>query len=110
MTRKFLTILRWLPRVLAILYIIFISIFALDAFGEPQWFLALIMHLIPNFVLIILTIVAWRYQLFGGILFLATGLAMTYFFHTVGIVVPVFVIGTLFLVEVFWKKKKKFIS
>lgn len=52
----------WLPRGLAILFIDFISMFALDSLGEPQWFLALIMHLTPGFVLFILTAVAWKHE------------------------------------------------
>jgi hypothetical protein len=96
----------WLPRILAILYIAFISMFALDVFEMPQWYLALFMHLIPSFILIILTIIAWKNELIGGILFLAAGLVMTYFFNTVGIVIPVYIVGLLFLTGVYLKKRK----
>jgi hypothetical protein len=89
----------WLPRVLSILFIIFVSIFALDVFGQPQWFMALLIHLIPSFILIILAIIAWKKELLGGLLFLIAGLAMLIFYHSVVIFLPAFVIGTIFLIS-----------
>jgi len=97
-------IIYWLPRFLAILLIVFMSIFALDVFGEAQWFVALIMHLIPSFVLIILTILAWKHELIGGILFLVIGLAMAIFYHSFLIANPVFLIGVLFVGNGYLKK------
>ena len=88
----------WLPRVLAIVFIAFISIFALDVFGEPQWYLALFMHLIPSFILIILTVIAWNRLLIGGVLFLVAGCVMAFFFHSLPLSVPVFVVGFLFII------------
>jgi hypothetical protein len=99
-------IIFWLPRVLSIVFIAFISIFALDVFDMPQWYLALFMHLIPSFILIILTVIAWKKPFIGGILFLIAGLAALFFFRT-SIFIPVIVIGGLFLTEVYLKKKRK---
>lgn len=69
-----LKILHWGPRVLSILLILFISMFALDIFEEGYSFwellVGLFMHLIPSFVLIILLIIAWRHQKIGGALFI----------------------------------------
>jgi hypothetical protein len=89
-----------LPRILAILFIIFISLFALDVFGQPQWFLALLTHLIPSYILIILTIIAWKNEKIGGILFLITAVLTAILLRsTVPIVlIPTLVIGVLFLV------------
>ncbi len=95
-------ILLWSPRFLAILFNGFLGIFALDVFSEPQWILALFMHLIPNFVLAILTIIAWKYQKIGGFLFLIAGFIMTIFFHSIWIALPAFVIGILFLISGFF--------
>lgn len=94
----------WLPRILAILYTAFISLFALDVFGEPQWFLALVIHLIPSFVLILLTVVAWKHERIGGFLFLAAGFAMVSFFHSFTIAAPAFAVGALFLAGSYWIK------
>jgi hypothetical protein len=79
-------ILFWAPRILAILYILFISLFALDVFGEDYGFLvtifALFMHLIPSFFLLAGLFIAWKRPLAGGMLFLLLSLLFTIFFHT----------------------------
>ncbi|MFZ2024860.1 MAG: hypothetical protein WAV51_01075 [Microgenomates group bacterium] len=92
-------ILYWLPRILAIFYVVFFSIFALDVFSEPQWILALFMHLIPSMVLLIMTIVAWKRERVGGILFCLAGVFMLVFYHTVWITLPAFVISFLLLIK-----------
>jgi len=96
----------WLSRVLAILFIAFISMFALDVFGEPQWFLTLLIHLIPSFILVILTIIAWKYEQLGGLMFIAAGVFMLIFFHPKSLIVsiPTVVIGTLFLGNKYFSK------
>lgn len=67
-------ILYILPRILAILGIIFLSIFSLDVFevGKPIWemLLAFLIHNIPSLILITILIIAWKKELIGGILFL----------------------------------------
>ncbi len=100
-------ILYWLPRILSLLLIVFISIFALDVFSESQWFLALIMHLIPSFILIALTVFAWKNEKIGGILFILVGIAMSFFFHfeALFITIPISIVGILFLVNYFLYKK-----
>lgn len=91
--------LYWFPRILAILFIGFISVFALDVFSEPQWLLALFVHLIPSYFLIAITVVAWKHEMLGGFLFLIAGLALLIFtnFGAFIIWMPAFVIGSLFL-------------
>jgi hypothetical protein len=63
----------WAPRVLTIAFIAFLSIFALDVFGGHHGFwrtlFALTMHLIPNFVLIGILVLAWRREWIGAVLF-----------------------------------------
>ena len=92
-------VLYWLPRVLSILFIAFVSIFALDVFGQPQWFLSLVMHLIPSFILIILTVVAWKFKMIGGIIFVAAGFIflISSRFESLIVSLPVIIIGVLFL-------------
>jgi hypothetical protein len=98
--KKFLL---WLPRVLSIVFILFISMFALDVFGEygfPEVMVALFMHLIPSFLIGIATWIAWKRQRIGGILFIMLGVVFTLFFWngvwTFMISGPLFVIGALF--------------
>lgn len=67
----------WSPRALSILFIAFLSIFALDVFGENlsfgQTLLALLMHLIPSLLLIGVLVVAWRWEWVGALLYAAAG-------------------------------------
>jgi hypothetical protein len=65
--------LHWTPRVLSMLFIIFLSMFALDVFSGEYTFWetlgALFMHLIPSFILIAVVALAWRWQLVGAVAF-----------------------------------------
>jgi hypothetical protein len=61
------------------------------------------MHLIPSFILIFLTIIAWKHERVGGVLFLAAGVCMAVIFHSILLAAPAFLIGLLF----FGTKAKK---
>ncbi|MDE2181867.1 MAG: hypothetical protein KGJ78_02475 [Alphaproteobacteria bacterium] len=67
----------WLPRILAILLILFISVFALDVLEEhaspAQIATDLFMHLIPSLVLLIVLIAAWRWEWIGALVFAGAG-------------------------------------
>jgi hypothetical protein len=67
----------WAPRALSIAFIAFLGLFALDVFGQGQGFwktlLGLTMHLIPNFVLIAVLVLAWRWEWIGAALYAAAG-------------------------------------
>jgi len=69
--------LYWAPRALSIAFIAFLGLFALDVFeaGYGFWetLLALTMHLMPNFVLIAVLVLAWRWEWTGATLFAAAG-------------------------------------
>ena len=75
MTLSSSRVLYWAPRVLALLFIAFVSLFALDVFQEGRGFwqtiLALTMHLIPSFVLLAILVVAWRWEWMGAAAFAA---------------------------------------
>ena len=103
-------VLFWTPRVMCILFAMFLSLFALDVFGEGYGFwktiTALLIHLIPVYIVIIVLIVAWRWEWVGAILFI--GLALFYLvwsrgrFHWsayLGISGPLILIGVLFLLN-----------
>jgi len=71
-------LLYWAPRTLCIVFAAFISLFALDVFGEAKGFvatsLALLIHLIPTFVIIGVLVFSWRREWIGGILFIVLGI------------------------------------
>jgi len=97
----------WSPRILSICLAIFISLFALDVFSEDyspgETVLALLIHLIPTFLIIIMSIIAWYREGIGGILFiaLATSYVIMNGWRNWIIPGPIFLIGILFLVS--WK-------
>lgn len=108
-------ILYWTPRILMILFIGFISLFALDAFtGDSSYFEklgAFLIHLIPTGVLVFLLIVAWRYEWVGAVAFslLAIGyIIMAWAKFPVGVYFlisgPLFVISILFGVNCFYRR------
>jgi hypothetical protein len=70
--------LYWLPRVLGILITLFISLFALDVFAEDylwwQMIGAFLIHLSPTYLLILILLIAWRWERIGGIIFILIGL------------------------------------
>lgn len=79
LTRRMSAWLRWTPRAGALLFALFMSIFALDVFGMGGGFwataLAFFMHLMPTFIVLALLVVAWRWPWVGGAaLLLAAGL------------------------------------
>jgi len=106
----------WLPRILTIIFILFVSLFALDVFGMGGDFWAtlggLAIHLIPSFFMIIVLWATWRRPWIGGIFFILLG--FVYFFLTSGnflyrlpIGAPLFLIGFLFGLEYFKSKNRQ---
>ena len=95
----------WTPRILMILFIFFISLFAFDAFDGNQTILnkigAFLIHLIPSAVLVILLIISWKREWIGGIIFFLLGIF--YIVTTWGkfpLMTYVFISGPLFLVAI----------
>lgn len=64
-------LLYWTPRVTGVLFAAFLSIFALDVFGEGLGFwrtlAALGLHLVPVFCLLLILAVAWRWEWVGTV-------------------------------------------
>jgi len=118
MKEKGRKILLWAPRVLGILFAAFISMFALDVFGVGytlwETLVALFMHLIPTYILIIVIILAWRWAWVGGALFIGLGvlyIAMAWgnlpFTAINSIALPAFLTGCLYLASWFTRPRVK---
>ena len=103
-------LLFWTPRILCLLFAAFLSIFAADVFGEGYGFwktvLALLIHLIPTWLVLIMLAIAWRWEWAGGILL--TGLGAFYLIAFWGrfpwstylcISGPLFLVGILFFLN-----------
>ena len=105
MTESTKGVLFWAPRILAILFAIFLSVFALDVFEETKGFLetltALTLHLIPAFLVVVLLVLAWRWEMIGVIGF--AGLAISYvvlFWRRFPLVTYAMISGSMLLMSV----------
>jgi len=114
----------WTPRILSIIFILFLALFSLDVFEGDYGFWGtiegLFVHNIPAMVLLIVLIISWKYEIVGGIGFvlagilyvvfilmniIATGFEWYYLLWAVQISGIAFFIGIMFLVCWFRKKK-----
>ena len=116
----------WLPRILCILAILFISMFALDSFEKGLsigvQLAHFLKHLIPSFILTAFLIIAWKWEQIGGMIFTLVGLVMSPFVFQLNhirngfsiaqslnvvliITVPFILVGILFLVSHYRKRK-----
>lgn len=109
-----LQILYWLPRGIAIITILFLGVFALDVFdgkaSTGKMIIGFLIHLVPNYILTVLLFIAWKNEMFGGILFILTALLMWFFFANPFIVNlflfgPILLTGLLFLIHGYMSPK-----
>lgn len=125
MENKINKFIYWIPRVLSILFILFLTVFSLDVFetglSAGQIALGLFIHNIPVFILLAVLIISWKREIVGGIVFILAGLLYSglsifrYLFSgptewymlawSATIAGPAFLIGILFIVG--WVKKRR---
>lgn len=103
----------WAPRILSIGFVLFLSLFSLDVFSEYsgyQIILPLFMHLLPSIILLIVIIIAWKYDLVGAVVFLGfpalyvldVGLTRPLSWY-LAIVMPSTIVGILYFIS--WIQK-----
>lgn len=111
----------WTPRILSILFILFLVLFSFDVFGEGYGFwgtiLAFLMHNIPVLVLTAVLVISWKREIVGGVAFILAGLLYVFLLvarsnfewymlsWSLIIAGPAFFIGILFLMN--WKRRNK---
>lgn len=80
------TFLTWFPRLLAILFAGFISIFALDALDAHHTFLEqlghILVHMLPTIAVLAALWLAWYRRIIGGLVFMILGMVFTIHFGT----------------------------
>ena len=123
MEKKINKFIYWTPRILSIIFILFLAMFSLDIFDTKLGFwetvLGLFMHNIPVFILLVILLISWKHEIVGGIVFILAGILyivimtisalrnpfewymISYSFIISG---PAFLIGILFIIN--WLKKK----
>ncbi len=113
--------LYWAPRVLSIIFICFLALMSLDVFGSGlsfwQTIVALFMHNLPVFFLLVVLIISWGHEIVGGVGFILAGLVYIallmrnpfewyYLSWAIQISGIAFLTGILFLIGWFKKNKK----
>jgi hypothetical protein len=119
-------VFHWLPRIICILAILFVSLFAADAFASGltiwQQLGGFLIQLIPSFILLAFLIVAWKWEFIGGIIFVVIGLVTSPLVFMLNhnrnqlsigaslknvlmITFPFIVVGVLFIISNSLKKK-----
>jgi hypothetical protein len=109
-------LLYWTPRVLGISFAAFTGIFAVDVFqeGGPAWkvALALLIHLLPTFLVLLVLALSWRREWVGGVAFIALGVLYLLWARNrpsigwpafLSIAGPLFLVGVLFLLN--WRHR-----
>jgi hypothetical protein len=105
----------WTPRIAAILFVLFLSLFALDIFEMDltvgETIVGLLIHLIPSILLTIAVVLAWRWEwigalIFGGwaILYATTARGQHWSAYAIIAGVPL-VIGIIFLLDWIYRKE-----
>jgi hypothetical protein len=118
MSRAAKRLLYWTPRVLCIVLAAFVSVFAMDVFqeGVPVWqvALALLLHLLPTFLVLSVLALSWRREWVGGALFIVLGLLYLLWARNkpffgwgavLSIAAPLFLVGVLFLLN--WRYREQ---
>jgi hypothetical protein len=109
-------ILFWIPRLLTIIFILFLGMLALDVFDGNESLIkkmgGFLIHLIPNLMLILILIVAWKHEWVGTIAFSLAGIAyIVMFWGRFPVVTYLTISGPLFLIAVLfwlnWNNRKK---
>lgn len=76
-------IVYWTPRILSILAIALILLFGADAFDPKlslqDQLIGFMMHSIPGVILILILLVAWKWELIGGLIYILIGVGFTPF-------------------------------
>lgn len=107
--------LHYAPRLLSLVFVAFLSVFALDVF-EGQFnalmIVGFLIHLLPSFALLALTIIAWRYPVAGAGAFI--GFALAYVMLAgfdrpwswyAAISLPSLLVGVLYLADWLYSRK-----
>jgi len=117
-------LLYWTPRILSIIFILFLALFSLDVITPTattkEIIIGLLIHNIPVFILTTILLISWKHEIVGTIFFIFAGslylinilitmirtTSFEWFYLSWILLIsgPAFLIGILFLIN--WKKKR----
>lgn len=110
-------VVRWTPRILSVVFVVFLSLFATDVFSQGITVSSVIgfaIHLIPSLALLIGVLFAWRYPLIGTTIFggfgvwyiWEAGFGRPWTWYAV-ILAPAVLVAVLFALEWHFARKEK---
>ena len=113
MSDKGQKIFYWLPRVAGIICAVFCFVLAFGVFAEEDWTplektIGFLMQLIPFLIMIILLLIAWKWEFIGGISYVILGIAIIAYmilfrpeiwYNTFILSGPLFFVGLLFIIH-----------
>lgn len=108
----------YIPNALCIIFALFLLLFSFDVFGgtESIWeqIVGFLIHSIPSFLIIVIFLFSRKWPLVGAITGVVVFVFFTVFFNTYRdfivfllVSLPVLLIGTLYLIVYFERKKRK---
>lgn len=100
----------WIPRSLAIFSLMFMLIFSFDVFDGPEtvWnkLLGFVVSNIPVIILIAVLIIAWKWEVAGGVLYIVASVAAMIYFNafkgnpwSLVVILPFLITGILFILQ-----------
>ena len=112
---KNIKLLSWAPRILGVIFILFLMMFSLDVFvpglSAGQIAIGLFMHNVPALFLLIILIISWKHEMVGGVVFILVGIlyillqamnsANEWYWLSWSLIIagPAFLIGMLFIIS-----------
>ncbi len=109
-------VFHWAPRILGLLMTLFIGMFALDSF-DPQLTLwqqitGFLIHLVPAYIVLATVVIGWKWDLAGCYIYYTLAIlygiwAQQHLLWILGISGPLFLLGTLFLISSYLKKRER---
>ena len=114
--------IRWLPRILCILAILYLSVSGTKVFDPNDTVWHVLVIFIQPIILLVFLIIAWKWEYIGGIIFIILGIGINPFFYmpnyrinhsvwlslgnVILITLPYLFVGSLFILSHFLKKKQ----
>lgn len=123
MNQAFKKLLYFSPRVLSLMMVVFLMLFSLDVFKitttTQDLVVGLVIHNLPALLLLITSIIAWKYELFGTVVFYIGAIIYGFMVFTnqlnflmqlnwfLSLATPLVFIGTLYLLNYLLLTRKK---
>jgi len=115
MNKTIKKVLFWTPRIMGILFVLFLSLFSLDVFdmelGFWETLLAWLIHSIPSVVLLVALVLAWKWEWIGALIFIGWAILYLVAFRDQSLSAYLAIsglpalIGLLFLLGWIWRKQ-----